>query len=103
MFSGKIDHNDPSSFWRQSLVGMTFASWAIDDDHCARIHASARSRRFGRFVRDALAELFGYDRHRQCPVADFARDQQDGANIGPLVLASVGSGTRLPIDVGSSD
>jgi len=46
-----------SSFWRQSLVGMTFASWAIDDDHCARIHASARSRRFGRFVRDALAEL----------------------------------------------
>ena len=43
------------------------------------------------------------DSHRQCPVADFARDQQDGANIGPLVLASVGSGTRLPIDVASSD
>jgi hypothetical protein len=45
------------------------------------------------------------DRHRQHhhPVADFASDQQDGANIGPLVLASVGSGTRLPIDVVSSD
>jgi hypothetical protein len=45
------------------------------------------------------------DRHRQHhhSVADFASDQQDGANIGPLVLASVGSGTRLPIDVISSD
>jgi hypothetical protein len=46
------------------------------------------------------------DRHRQLhdPVADFASDQQDGANVGHLVLASVlGSGTRLPIDVVSSD
>ena len=59
----------------------------------------------------ALAASFGIlwlsfwlrDRHRQDPVADFARDQQEGANIGPLVLASVGSGTRLPIDVASSD
>jgi len=43
------------------------------------------------------------DSHRQCPVADFARDQQDGANIGPLVVASVGAGSRLPINVTSSD
>ena len=43
------------------------------------------------------------DRHREYPAADFARDQQDGTNIGPLVLASVGSGTRLPIDLASSD
>ena len=43
------------------------------------------------------------DRHRQYPVADFASDQEDGANVGPLVLAGVGSGTRLPIDLGSSD
>ncbi|TMJ82014.1 MAG: hypothetical protein E6G79_14220 [Alphaproteobacteria bacterium] len=43
------------------------------------------------------------DRHRQYPVADFARDQQDGANIGPLVVASVGAGSRLPINVASSD
>ena len=43
------------------------------------------------------------DRHREYPAADFARDQQDGAMLGRLVLASVGSGTRLPIDVGSSD
>jgi len=43
------------------------------------------------------------DSHRQCPVADFARDQQDGANIGPLVVASVGAGSRLPINVASSD
>jgi hypothetical protein len=42
------------------------------------------------------------DRHRQRhhPVADFASDQQDGAIVGDLVLASVlGSGTRLSIDV----
>ena len=43
------------------------------------------------------------DRHRQYPVADFASDQEDGANVGPLVLAGVGSGTRLPISVASSD
>ena len=43
------------------------------------------------------------DRHRQYPVADFARDQQDGANIGPLVVASVGAGSRLPINVTASD
>jgi hypothetical protein len=46
------------------------------------------------------------DRHRQYhhPVADVAIDQKDGANVGHLVLASVlGSGTRLPIDVASSD
>src|SRR5437763_16478635 len=59
----------------------------------------------------ALATSFGMlwlsfwlrDRHRRYPAADFASDQQDGANIGPLVLASVGSGTRLPIDIASSD
>ena len=44
------------------------------------------------------------DRHRQYPVADFASDQQDGANVGHLGFASVlGSGTRLPISVASSD
>jgi hypothetical protein len=46
------------------------------------------------------------DRHRQYhhPVADVAIDQKDGANVGHLVFASVlGSGTRLPIDVASSD
>jgi len=43
------------------------------------------------------------DRHPRYPAADFASDQQDGANFGPLVLASVGSSTRLPIDVASSD
>ena len=54
----------------------------------------------------ALAASFGIlwlsfwlrDRHRQYPVADFATDQKDGANVRHLVLASVlGSGTRLPI------
>jgi len=48
-----------SSLWRQSLVGMTVASWAIGDDHCARIHASSRSRRLGRFVRHAMAGVLG--------------------------------------------
>ena len=59
----------------------------------------------------ALAASFGMlwlsfwlrDRHREYPAADFARDQQDGATLGRLVLASVGSGTRLPIDLGSSN
>jgi hypothetical protein len=45
------------------------------------------------------------DRRRQPhhPAADFASDQQDGAKVGPLVLASVASGTRLPIDLALSD
>jgi|SRR5690242_5771763 hypothetical protein len=45
------------------------------------------------------------DRHRQHhdPAADFASDQQDGANVGPLVLASTVSGTGLTIDLASSD
>lgn len=45
------------------------------------------------------------DRHRQHhhPAADFASDQQDGATIGPLVLAIAVSGTRLTIDLASSD
>src|SRR6476469_7501817 len=37
------------------------------------------------------------------PRSDLARAQQDGAMVGPLVLASVGSGTRLLVDVVSSD
>jgi hypothetical protein len=45
------------------------------------------------------------DRRRQPhhPALDFAGDQQDGAKIGTLVLASVASGTRLPINLASSD
>ena len=45
------------------------------------------------------------DRHRRHHhlLADFASDQQDGANVGPLLLASAVSGTRLTIDVASSD
>jgi hypothetical protein len=45
------------------------------------------------------------DRHRQHhrPAADFASDQQDGSNVGPLVPASAVSGTRLTIDLVSSD
>lgn len=43
------------------------------------------------------------DRHRRHPVADFASDLQDGPNVGPLVLASAVSGTRLTIDLVSSD
>jgi hypothetical protein len=45
------------------------------------------------------------DRRRQPhhPAADFASDQQDGAKVGPLVLASVASGTRLAIDLALSD
>ena len=41
------------------------------------------------------------DRQRQHhhPAADFASDQQDGAKVIPLVLAGVGSGTRLTIKV----
>src|SRR5205814_6522319 len=39
------------------LVGMTIAERAIGNDDCARVHSSAGSRRFGHFVRDALAEL----------------------------------------------
>src|SRR5438045_9628331 len=34
---------------------------------------------------------------------DFARDQQDGAMLGRLVLASVASGFRLTINVDSSN
>jgi hypothetical protein len=37
------------------------------------------------------------------PAADFVSDQQDDANVGPLVLASAVSGTRLTIDLASSD
>ena len=46
-----------------------------------------------------------HDRHGQQhrPAADFARDQQDGSNVGPLVLARTVSGTRLTIDRVSSD
>ena len=61
----------------------------------------------------ALAALFAMlwlsfwlrDRHRQHPhpAADFASDQKEGANAGPLVLASVVSGLRLTIDLASSD
>ena len=60
----------------------------------------------------ALAASFGMlwlsfwlrDRHRQYPVADFASDQKGDANVGHLGFASVlGSGTRLPIGVASSD
>jgi hypothetical protein len=61
----------------------------------------------------ALAALFAMlwlsfwlrDGHRQHPhpAADFASDQQEGANAGPLVLASVVSGLRLTIDLASSD
>jgi hypothetical protein len=43
------------------------------------------------------------DRHRRYPAAYFASDQQDGANVGLLMLPSVGSGTRLPINLASSD
>ena len=43
------------------------------------------------------------DRHREYPAADFARDQQDGAMLGRLVLASVASGFRLTINVDSSN
>lgn len=45
------------------------------------------------------------DRHRRHhhPAADFASDQQDGAKVGPLVLASVASGTRLTIDLALSN
>ena len=43
------------------------------------------------------------DRHREYPAADFARDQQDGAMLGRLVLASVASGLRLTINVDSSN
>ena len=43
------------------------------------------------------------DFHGRYPAADFASDQRVGANVGPLLLAGVGSGTRLPIDVASSD
>jgi hypothetical protein len=44
------------------------------------------------------------DRHRRHHhrAADFASDQQDGANVSPLALARV-SGTRLTIDLVSSD
>ena len=43
------------------------------------------------------------DRRRQNrhPAADFASDQQGGAKVGPLVLASVAS--RLPIDLALTD
>jgi len=49
--------------------------------------------------------LWVRDRHWQHhdPAADFASDQQDGANVGPLVLASTVSGTGLTIDLASSD
>jgi len=43
------------------------------------------------------------DRHREYPAADFARDQQDGAMLGRLALASVASGFRLTINVDSSN
>jgi hypothetical protein len=42
-----------------------------------------------------------YRRHHH-RAADFASDQQDGANVSPLALARV-SGTRLTIDLVSSD
>jgi|ERR1051326_8075592 hypothetical protein len=61
----------------------------------------------------ALAASFGIlwlsfwlrDRQRQHhhPAADCASDRQDGAKVIPLVLAGVGSGTRLTIDLASSD
>ena len=46
-----------------------------------------------------------HDRHRQHhhPAADLASDQQGGAKVGPLVLASLASGTRLTIDLALSD
>ena len=45
------------------------------------------------------------DRHRQYhhPAADFASDQEDRAKGGPLVLASIASGTKLTIKVALSD
>jgi hypothetical protein len=42
-------------------------------------------------------------RRHHHPLADFASDQQDGANVSPLALASTVSGTRLTIDLVSSD
>src|ERR1044071_7983047 len=45
------------------------------------------------------------DRQRQHhhPAADYASDRQDGAKVIPLVLGGVGSGSRLTIDLASSD
>jgi len=45
------------------------------------------------------------DRQRQHhqPAADFTSHQQDGAKVIPLVPVGVGSGSRLTIDLASSD
>ena len=112
-----IARNEPlNSFWRQSARRHDgCATPAIGDDDCVCIYLSVRSRRFGRFVRDAVAKLLdtrppsahssgATDPPGHAPAFDLASDQQDGANVGHLGFASVlGSGTRLPISVASSD
>src|SRR5690242_6486192 len=55
----------------------------------------------------AMLWLSFWLRHRQRqhhhPAADFASDQQHGSKVIPLVLVGVGSGTRLTVDLASSD
>jgi hypothetical protein len=90
---------------RQSLVGMTVPERAIGmtiaHAYTLLLEAAALAASFSIL----WLSFWMRDRRRQHhrPAVDFASDQQDGAQVGPLVLASVRTDARLTIDLALSD
>jgi hypothetical protein len=80
---------------------MTVEPRAIGDDDCARIYASARSRRFGRLVRHTLAELWMRDRRR--PYREVQSGEWSRQSLFNRRNEQQDNGARRAIDLASSD